>query len=103
MTPLERAYKAFYSVEHLAGVDVRNMFDKKFRAALLSIATPEAIPDAAVEAFDREMWQFIGDFRNTFERKRAAIAAALRVIADNKADTTSPICPPNTGEPVTKS
>jgi hypothetical protein len=77
------------------------------RAALLSLATPEAIPDAAVEAafkayFDNDpethgyMIVYLPHFRR-------AIAAALRVIADSKADTTSPTCPPNTVGPVTKS
>jgi hypothetical protein len=101
MTPLERAYKAFYSVEHLAGVDVRNMFDKKFRAALLSIATPEAIPDAAVDAAILSL--DTAETEGLLDDWKHAIAAALRVIADNKADTSSPICPPNNDDPVTKS
>jgi hypothetical protein len=85
MTPLERAYKAFYSVEHLAGVDTRNMFNKKFRAALLSLATPEAIPDAAVDAFRRQ-WgiQFCKPGETTGDIVRRGLAAALRVIAEGK-------------------
>jgi hypothetical protein len=70
--------------------------------ALLSLSTPEAIPDAAALI----LWRYLNLDPATPDKlllARQAFAAALRVMADSKADTTSPICPPNNGEPVTKS
>jgi hypothetical protein len=95
-------WAAVYPIWHQHQANVRSVLK-----VLTAIATPEAIPDAAVEAafkayFDNDpethgyMIVYLPHFRR-------AIAAALRVIADSKADTTSPICPPNNGEPVTKS
>jgi hypothetical protein len=79
MTPLDRAIEAF-SFEYDPAFP--ETMSPAMRAAILALATPEAIPDAAVEAFRVE--SAMPDRTTNPEAIKLGLAAALRVMAEGK-------------------
>jgi hypothetical protein len=105
MTPLERAARAicerhverggpdsrYGSIESRVDLWWHHCVDD-FEVGLLAIATPEAIPDAAVEAFGRAFLAYLTSdaaggediVKSSATGIRLGFAAALRVIAETK-------------------
>jgi hypothetical protein len=90
MTAMERAVSAFWGTG--TQQDVINTYLPNMRAAYLANATPEAIPDAVGDAFDRahvEYWDknWVASDAPNFQKvrraaNRAGLAAALRAIVE---------------------
>jgi hypothetical protein len=88
MTPLERAVEAFCRKTCMQDEPDENgcgIITAGVEAALLSLATPEAIPDAAVEAFLNAFFEEGSDVKvEDFPCAAFALAAFLRAIAEGK-------------------